>query len=127
MHTAPVSINYDRATKILAIKWPNNPHQHELSAEFLRVHSPSAEVRGHGIGQEVLQVGKRAVSIDKLEAAGRYALKITFSDGHDSGLYDWSYLQMLGDNQATLWQTYLDKLTDSGQSRDSNFINVTQL
>jgi DUF971 family protein len=126
MHIAPTNINYDSHSKTLTLTWPDQTKQ-ELSAEFLRVHSPSAEVRGHGVGQEVLQVGKRNVHIEAMEATGRYALKITFSDGHDSGLFDWTYLRSLGDNQESMWQSYLQKLEESGQSRDSLFISVKQL
>ena len=75
-----------------------------LSAEFLRVHSPSAEVKGHGPGQAVLQYGKRDVAIKSIERAGNYALKLTFSDGHDSGIYTWDYLQQLGQQEQVLWQ-----------------------
>ncbi len=89
-----------------------------LPAEFLRVHSPSAEVRGHGVGQETLQVGKRDVVLKGLEPAGSYALKLEFDDGHDSGLFDWDLFYSLGQNQAELWQAYLDKLQAAGASRD---------
>ncbi len=89
-----------------------------LSAEFLRVHSPSAEVKGHGPGQEVLQVGKKDVQIIQLEAAGNYGLKIYFSDGHSTGIFTWDYLQQLGANQAQIWQDYLDKLHKAGKSRE---------
>ena len=88
-----------------------------LPAEYLRVYSPSAEVRGHGPGQDVLQTGKAEVSITDLEPVGQYALKITFSDGHDSGLYDWDYLYRLAHNQDALWQDYLDRLEKAGASR----------
>ena len=91
---------------------------YHLSAELLRVYSPSAEVRGHGVGQEVLQTGKRQVRITELEPAGNYALKITFSDGHDSGLFDWDYLYHLATEQDTLWQDYLQRLQQAGASRD---------
>ena len=80
-----------------------------LSAEFLRVHSPSAEVKGHGPGQEVLQLIKESVEIIDLVAQGRYAIKLVFSDGHDSGLFTWAYLKELGQNQASLWQSYCEK------------------
>ncbi|MDO5058374.1 MAG: DUF971 domain-containing protein [Neisseria sp.] len=88
-----------------------------LSAEFLRVYSPSAEVRGHGKGQETLQTGKAQVSITDLSAAGNYALKITFSDGHDSGLYDWDYLYKSAHEYATMWADYLARLEAAGASR----------
>ena len=126
MQTAPKSIHYNREVRMLTLTWSDSI-VHELSAEFLRVHSPSAEVRGHGVGQSILQTGKKNVSITGLEPAGRYALKIIFDDGHDSGLYDWTYLRSLGDNQQALWQEYLDKLAETGQSRESMFISVKQL
>lgn len=90
----------------------------ELPAEYLRVMSPSAEVRGHGPGQEVLQTGKRDVRVVALEPVGHYGLKPRFSDGHDSGIYTWSYLYALGRDQAPLWQRYLEQLAAAGASRD---------
>lgn len=89
-----------------------------LSAEFLRVHSPSAEVRGHGNQNAVLQVGKRSVKISNISTAGNYAIKFTFDDGHDSGLYTWEYLRQLCHEQNELWENYLNKLDASGESRD---------
>ena len=89
-----------------------------LPAEFLRVYSPSAEVRGHSMGNEVLQTGKLGIKITDLTATGNYALKITFSDGHDSGLYDWDYLYKLGEKQAVLWANYLARLDAAGESRE---------
>ena len=89
-----------------------------LSAEFLRVHSPSAEVRGHGRGQEVLQTGKKYVAINHIEAVGNYAIKLNFDDGHDSGIYSWEYLLELGEQQGSLWQDYLAKLQQAGQTRE---------
>ena len=91
----------------------------ELSAEFLRVYSPSAEVRGHGRGQEVLQVGKRRVKILSLETVGNYAIKLAFDDGHDTGIYSWTYLKELCRGKEDLWQRYLNKITEAGASRDS--------
>jgi DUF971 family protein len=90
-----------------------------LPCEFLRVYSPSAEVRGHGPGQEVLQVGKRDVHITAIEPVGTYAVKLIFSDGHDTGLYSWDYLYEIGRNQETLWQRYLERMRSAGASRDS--------
>ena len=101
----PQEIRINKTHDTLTLVYPSQ--EHALPAEFLRVYSPSAEVRGHGIGQETLQTGKRGVLITDLEAVGNYALKITFSDGHDSGLYDWAYLHNLGSQQAELWQQYL--------------------
>jgi len=89
-----------------------------LPYEFLRVHSPSAEVRGHGPGQEVLQVGKRAVDIRSVEPVGSYAVQPVFSDGHSTGIYSWDYLYELGSRQEELWSKYLEKLGQAGASRD---------
>ncbi len=91
-----------------------------LGAEFLRVHSPSAEVRGHGIGQEVLQTGKRDVALLKVEPSGNYALKLTFGDGHDTGLYSWDYLRELCLEQDGYWQRYLERLQAAGGSREAS-------
>ncbi|MCH8531201.1 MAG: DUF971 domain-containing protein [Saccharospirillum sp.] len=126
MAEAPKKITYHKADSELELVWPDGV-SHRLSAEFLRVHSPSAEVRGHGVGQEVLQVGKRQVAIKGLEPVGRYALKIVFDDGHDSGLFDWAYLRQLGDEHSVFWQTYLDKLAAAGESREPKFIQAKQL
>lgn len=89
-----------------------------LSYEFLRVYSPSAEVRGHGPGQEVLQVGKRNVEIRGLEPVGSYAVQPQFSDGHDTGIYSWDYLYELGENQEKLWSQYLERLKAANASRE---------
>ncbi|HFE36814.1 MAG TPA: DUF971 domain-containing protein [Gammaproteobacteria bacterium] len=88
-----------------------------LPCEYLRVYSPSAEVRGHGPGQEILQVGKASVNIERIEAVGNYAIKPTFSDGHDSGLFSWEELYYLGSNYKKLWQDYLDRLKAAGHER----------
>ena len=89
-----------------------------LPYELLRVYSPSAEVRGHGPGQEVLQAGKRNVEIRSLEPVGSYAVQPQFSDGHNTGIYSWDYLYELGENQDRLWSQYLDKLKAAGASRE---------
>ena len=89
-----------------------------LSFEFLRVHSPSAEVKGHGPGQEILQTGKQCVGIKAINPVGHYAMQIDFDDGHDSGLYSWNYLYELGENQDALWKRYLGALDAAGASRD---------
>jgi DUF971 family protein len=90
----------------------------ELPYELLRVYSPSAEVRGHGPGQEVLQVGKKFVEIRILEPIGSYAVRPAFSDGHDTGIYSWDYLYWLGDEQEQLWTQYLERLEAAGESRE---------
>jgi len=90
----------------------------KLPYEYLRVYSPSAEVRGHGPGQEVLQTGKRLVELKSLEPVGSYAVQPLFSDGHGTGIYSWEYLYELGQNQERFWKQYLDKLSAAGASRD---------
>jgi DUF971 family protein len=92
--------------------------EYTLPAEYLRVYSPSAEVRGHGEGNETLQFGKRLVTINALEKAGNYALQIVFSDGHDSGIYSWEYLRSLGQDYEEKWATYLENIHNAGLSRD---------
>lgn len=98
----------------------------QLPAEYLRVFSPSAEVRGHGKGQEVLQTGKRHVGIQALEKSGNYAIRITFSDGHDTGIFSWDYLFELGTNHTDNWADYLRKLHNAGESRDPD-VQVVKL
>ena len=95
-----------------------------LSAEFLRVNSPSAEVQGHSKDQAVLQHGKKMVKIADIVNQGHYAIRIDFSDGHDTGIFSWAYLYQLGRNQADLWQDYLKQLKDAGKSREPQFIAI---
>ena len=90
-----------------------------MPVEYLRVYSPSAEVRGHGPGQEVLQVGKRNVGVTAIEPIGMYAVKLVFSDGHDTGIYSWEYLHELGRKQESNWKTYLARLQQAGKSRET--------
>jgi len=111
----PSAINLHKASKTLTLKYPSGEEYH-LPAEILRVHSPSAEVQGHG--NPILQFGKINVGISHVEPAGQYALKITFDDGHDSGLFTWEYLYQLGQRQAELWAEYLADLKKAGKSRD---------
>jgi DUF971 family protein len=113
----PVDIKLHQASRLLEIKFDNNT-ECMLSTEFLRVHSPSAEVRGHGAGQEVLQTGKEDVNITAIEPVGNYAVKLMFTDGHDTGLYSWDYLYYLGENYEALWQDYIAKLEMAGQKRN---------
>jgi DUF971 family protein len=113
----PTGITLHRKSRILEIAFDDGA-VFQLPFEFLRVYSPSAEVRGHGPGQEVLQLGKRDVDVLGLEPVGNYALKPSFSDGHDSGLYSWDYLYDLGKRQDALWQEYLARLEREGGSRD---------
>jgi DUF971 family protein len=114
----PTEIKLHRGSRILEITFADG-QVFKLPCELLRVYSPSAEVRGHGPGQEVLQVGKSEVGIDAIEPVGTYAVKLVFSDGHDTGLYTWSYLHELGRNHDSLWQAYLDRLKQAGGSRDA--------
>ena len=113
----PTEIRLHQASRKLEIAFDDNTH-FLLPCEFLRVYSPSAEVRGHGPGQEVLQVGKELVNIIGIEPVGNYAVKLEFSDGHNTGLYSWDYLYDLGQNQAVLWQEYLDRLAAAGIQRN---------
>ena len=115
---SPTDIVLHTASRVLEISFDDGAH-FRLPFEFLRVYSPSADVRGHGPGQETLQEGKRDVSIDSLEPVGHYAIKPTFSDGHDSGIYAWDYLYELGVQQEQLWGQYLQRLEAAGASRDT--------
>lgn len=112
----PTDIRLHQVSRKLEIVFDDGS-SFQLPCEFLRVYSPSAEVRGHGPGQEVLQIGKEDVNIVGIEPVGQYALKLTFSDGHDTGLYSWDYLYDLGIRQDELWQSYLDRLAAAGQTR----------
>lgn len=112
----PEKIALHKGTNRLELVYRQQPYQ--LPAEYLRVLSPSAEVRGHGPGQAVLQHGKSQVRLDKVEAVGNYALKLHFSDGHNSGLYTWAYLWQLASEQESRWQAYLTELHLAGLARD---------
>ncbi|MFM2408654.1 MAG: hypothetical protein RL358_1396 [Pseudomonadota bacterium] len=114
----PTTITLHQKSRELEIAFDDGAH-YRLPYEFLRVNSPSAEVRGHGPGQETLQVGKQNVLIKELAPVGQYALKISFDDGHDSGLYTWEYLNNLGKHQAALWQDYLRQLHVANGSREA--------
>jgi DUF971 family protein len=114
----PTEIKLHQTSRMLEVAF-NDGSLFTFPYEFLRVFSPSAEVRGHGHGQEVLQVGKQDVTITGVEPVGSYAIKPTFSDGHDSGLYSWDYLFEIGKNQDMLWSRYLQQLADAGASRQA--------
>lgn len=116
MNPKPTDIRLRRKSRVLAIGFDDG-RTFELPFEYLRVSSPSAEVKGHGPGQEVLQTGKENVQVTALEPVGHYALRIVFDDGHNTGLYTWSYLYELGADQAARWQTYLDRLSAAGYAR----------
>lgn len=115
--TVPRRIAVNQAKDCLSIDYAGDV-RHQLPAEYLRVLSPSAEVRGHGPGQEVLQFGKRLVCIDSITKSGNYAIQIYFNDSHDSGIFTWDYLYDLGANYGRHWATYLETLNQAGQSRD---------
>lgn len=115
--TQPTEITLHQASRVLEIAFSNGK-VFRLSCEFLRVHSPSAEVRGHGAGQEILQTGKQEVGITAVEPVGTYAVRLVFSDGHDTGLYSWDYLHDLGMNQDKLWKEYLERMAKAGASRE---------
>jgi len=115
--TIPTEITLHQQSKVLELAF-NDGARFKLPFEFLRVYTPSAEARGHGPGQETLQVGKRDVVLVNIEPSGNYALKLIFSDGHDSGLYTWEYLYELGQYQDAMWHDYLGKLEAAGASRD---------
>lgn len=116
MSASPTDIRLHQVSRILEVTFDDG-HNFRLPCEYLRVFSPSAEVRGHGPGQEVLQHGKAGVNIKAIEPVGHYAVKLVFDDGHDSGLYSWDYLYELGTNYARNWQDYLARLAQAGKSR----------
>jgi len=113
--SVPTDIKLHQQSHVLEIHFDEEVF--ELSCEYLRVYSPSAEVRGHGPGQEVLQVAKEQVNIKAIEPTGNYAVKLVFDDGHDSGLYTWELLHDLGTRQDELWADYLDRLKKLGYER----------
>lgn len=113
----PTEIKLHQQSRLMEVSFADGSH-FQLPYEYLRVFSPSAEVRGHGVGQETLQTGKRNVAIQSLEPVGNYAVKPTFSDGHDSGMYSWDTLYDLGSHYEEYWQDYLARLEAAGASRD---------
>lgn len=114
----PTEIKLHQKSRLLEIAFSDGK-TFQLPCEFLRVYSPSAEVRGHGPGQEVLQVGKKNVEIQKIEPVGSYAIQLTFSDSHDTGIYSWDLLYDYGMRQDEMWQHYLKRMEDAGASRES--------
>ena len=113
----PTEIKLHQQSKVMEVAF-NEGSRFSFPFEYLRVFSPSAEVRGHGPGQEVLQVGKKNVDIKNIEAVGQYAVVLVFSDGHDSGIYSWDYLYDLGAKQDFYWQNYLRRMDEAGASRE---------
>ena len=114
--TRPTEIKLHQRSRVLELHFDDGL-ECNLTCEYLRVYSPSAEVRGHGPGQEKLQTGKEDVGIEQITPSGNYAVKISFDDGHDSGIYTWTYLHELGVNYEAYWQDYLDRLTEAGVTR----------
>ena len=116
----PKKIHLHKQSKTLEIVFADT--RYLLPAEFLRTHSPSAEVRGHGVGQEVLVFGKIDVGINSIKPVGNYGLQIHFDDGHDSGIFSWSYLHEIGENQTSIWQQYLAKLQTEQKNRNPHTV-----
>ena len=112
----PTQINLHKLSRVLELTFEDDSH-FKLPLEYLRVYSPSAEVQGHGPGQEVLQIGKEDVGVDSIEPIGHYAIKLVFDDNHDSGIYSWTYLYELGVTYEERWQDYLDRLAAGGHKR----------
>lgn len=115
----PVEINLHQKSRVLEVSFDDGAH-FKLPCEYLRVHSPSAEVRGHGPGQEVLQVGKEQVNISAIDPVGSYAVRLHFDDGHNTGLYSWSYLYELGARYEDNWRDYLMRLQQAGVTRSAD-------
>ena len=113
----PTALTVHQQSKLLEVSFDDDAC-FRIPFELMRVYSPSAEVQGHGPGQEVLQTGKREVGIDGLESVGHYAVQPTFSDGHSSGIFSWDYLYFLGSQQDKLWRDYEERLAGAGMSRD---------
>ena len=114
----PVALTLHQASRVLEISFDDGAN-FRIPFELMRVYSPSAEVQGHGPGQEVLQTGKRQVGIEEIAAVGHYAVQPRFSDGHESGIFSWPYLYHLGVDQAELWQRYEQRLAEAGMDRDA--------
>jgi DUF971 family protein len=113
----PTEIKLHQKSRVLEIAFDDGK-SFRLPYEFLRVHSPSAEVRGHGPGQEVLQAGKKEVEISRVEPVGSYAIQLCFSDGHETGIYSWDFLYQLGEEQEPMWRHYLERMQQAGASRE---------
>ena len=116
MDNTPTEIRLQKKSRQIVIAYDDGS-RFELSFEYLRVNSPSAEVKGHGPGQEVLQTGKENVRVKAIEPIGHYAVRLVFDDGHDTGLYSWSYLYELGTERDSKWRAYLDRLEAAGYAR----------
>ncbi len=115
----PTHVNFHKVSRILELSFGDGSN-FKLTTEYLRVYSPSAEVQGHGPGQEVLQLGKQDVNISRIEPVGHYALRLVFDDNHDTGIYSWEYLYYLGADYEHKWKTYLDRLAEAGHERKTD-------
>lgn len=113
----PTELNLHQQSRVLDVTFEDG-RQYSLPCEYLRVFSPSAEVRGHGPGQEVLQFGKKEVNVQAIEPVGSYGVKLVFTDGHDTGIYSWDYLYDLGAKKDSNWKSYLARLAQAGKSRE---------
>ena len=118
MQPTPIEIKLRRQSRLLEVSFDDGA-RFDLPYEFLRVHSPSAEVRGHGPGQETLQTGKQDVEILQIEPVGTYAVQLHFSDQHNTGIYSWDLLYEYGNQQESMWQEYLQRLQEAGASREA--------
>jgi DUF971 family protein len=123
---APTVIRLHRKARVLEVAWADGV-RFELPCEYLRVYSPSAEVRGHGKAEPMLVGGKREVNIARVDPVGRYAVKLAFDDGHDTGIYSWDVLRELGEGQQKLWARYLERLGEHRMSRDSDIVKLSAL
>lgn len=123
---APSSIRLHRKARVLEVAWADGS-RFQLPCEYLRVFSPSAELRGHGLAEPMLIGGKREVNIERVEPVGRYAVRLVFDDGHNTGLYTWDVLHDLGNRQAEHWARYLHRLEDIGMSRDRDVVKLAAL
>ena len=122
----PSNIKLHRKSRVLELGYADGTH-YPLPFEYLRVYSPSAEVRGHGGGEPMLVPGKRNIGIRRIEPVGRYAVRLVFDDGHDSGLYSWDVLQELAENHDRYWALYLQRMQREGLTRDSDVIKLSML
>lgn len=123
---APVRIQLHQKSRVLEVSYADG-HSWRLPCEYLRVFSPSAEVRGHSGGEPILVPGKREVGVRRVEPVGRYAVRLVFDDGHDTGLYSWDMLEDLGENQSRYWARYEARLQEHGMSRDSDVTKLSAL
>lgn len=126
MDASPQHIRLHRASAMLELVWADGARD-ELPCEYLRVFSPSAELRGHGLPEPMLIGGKRKIAITRIEPVGRYAVRLVFDDGHDSGLYTWAFLRALGRDHAANWARYLARLAEHRMSRDDEVVKLSAL